>query len=177
MWPKLILDLKIFIVETIWKDIQGKYYSFIKDVKTYDDAISRCQKLSGKVFEPKDDYTNEAVLNWAKEKGMEETWIGIEINNHTGFVYASDSEPVGFTNWDENQPDGYPCVKGYVEPVVSLSRSKKWKSWPCSNKVSFICEKGKFCFVIYPLPTSKHICRHHPGLYHFYFLGCSCNNF
>ena len=123
-------------------------------MKNYDDAISRCKKLAGKVFEPKDDSTNEAVLNWAKEKGMEETWIGIDDKTNDGtHVYSSDNEPVGFTNWDENEPkvvipsgSGSSfrfCVKSSMETVVSVLSSKKWRSWPCDHNLTFICEKGK----------------------------------
>ena len=89
---------------------------------------------------------------------MEETWIGIDDKTNDGtHVYTSDNEPVGFTNWGENEPKvkigsvALPsfqfCVKSSMESVVSVSSAKKWKSWECSLKLTFICEKGKFYLV------------------------------
>merc|ERR1711974_47232 len=85
--------------------------------KTHSEAVKTCKGLGGKLFEPKSASVNNAVLAFARTKGIpigKGIWIGIHDKTNEGkFTYESDEKPITWKNWNKNEPNnsgGEDCV-------------------------------------------------------------------
>ena len=88
---------------------------------TYEKASKKCLKYNAKLFEPKDQETNEKVFNISKEKVKEAKeakknlgyvfwWIGIQDSVEEGkFTYASNrnGSEIQWTNFAFCEPNNY----------------------------------------------------------------------
>ena len=127
----------------------------MNDPSSWTEAVTKCQTMKGRLFEPKDEATNKKVFEFFFDKGMAMVpgaWIGVTIANGVKdtAVYNSDQSPVhsdvGFdvvipkTIWAPGQPDN----GGSNEDCVSWNTNVKvWNDADCSRKMPFVCEKGK----------------------------------
>ena len=57
--------------------IHGKLYHFSQDRITFEKAKATCEHNFGKLFEPKTEAINNKIAGKAREKGINNPWIGI----------------------------------------------------------------------------------------------------
>ena len=90
--------------------ILEKCYYVEINLSNYTDAMVNCQNQfgsshTGKLFEPRDLATNDAVIDYAQGIRNHQFWLGInDIDIEGTFQYATGGNLV-FTNWDAGQPD------------------------------------------------------------------------
>ena len=146
-----------FSEDSWWEDIDGKSYAFMNDPSSWAEAVTKCQTLKGRLFEPKDDAANKKVnkkvFNFYFDKGMAMVpgaWIGVTVTNgeKNTAVYNSDQSPVhgdfGFvvvpkSIWAPGEPNNAGSNEGCVSWATNV---KDWNDADCSTKMPFVCEKG-----------------------------------
>ena len=115
------------------------------ETKNYANARRWCIRWGGKLFEPKSSQANTEVFKLVKAQGSDvlEYWIGInDISNEGNFVYASDSQSIGWTNWYAGEPnDSSDANDSDGEDCVHTIWADKWNDGSCNHKLSFVCEK------------------------------------
>ncbi|XP_070539238.1 alpha-N-acetylgalactosamine-specific lectin-like [Ptychodera flava] len=113
------------------------YHGIASPMYTYQEAKQVCEGLRSTL----------AVVNDAEENlflkrytlNQFHFWIGLDdIDSEGNYVWA-DGSSLTYSNWNSAQPDNY----GNNEDCVHLisNADGKWNDLPCSNRISFICER------------------------------------
>ena len=128
-----------------WKTIDGKYYSFNKEMRTKSNASTACSSADGKLYEPKDKRNYENVLAIAKKNGIEFFWLGIIKGSKKGeLIYQSDRCPIVLNL----APTSYTILHNYGCIKSNTNFKNRWYYNQCDGwKLSYVCEKddnGKF---------------------------------
>ena len=118
-------------------------FRFSKERKTFDDSISTCAGVNGKLAEPKNKQINDAYATEANKVfgNGKEYWFGITDRNSEGtWKYVSSGQTVPFTNWQPGQPN-----QVYDDDCVYLGHSSanhvgNWFDHPPKNQHFFVCE-------------------------------------
>ena len=139
-------------------------YYFHLGYKTFDDAKKFCEHEGSKLVEPKTQIVNNAIIEAATSRGLNDFWIGVRYksdaskdsdckaecdcsNDKFKFVYAKDEEALKATCDDEDDPDLLfwsekepSCGKGDECESFCVQGGVEWKSSICDQEKHFICE-------------------------------------
>ncbi|CAH1239363.1 COLEC12 [Branchiostoma lanceolatum] len=120
-------------------------YKFATDEKTYSDAKSACQAAGGHLVMPKDQPTNDLLLNQIMARypdPLSWPWIGLTDEAEEGTWVWDDGATLtgtGWSNWKEGFPRDstlYNCAF-WAHPY----NSKAWNNgFYCSSECPYICE-------------------------------------
>jgi len=118
--------------------IGGKCLVFSKMIKKFNDSISACEGVNGRLAEPKNKQINDAYATEAYKVFGNGTnyWFGIRKNGGI-WKYASDGQTVPFTNWNTDEPDSDDCV--YLGHSSS-DHVGNWWDMNCISLAFFVCE-------------------------------------
>ena len=141
-------------------------YYFHLGYKTFDDAKKFCEHEGSKLVEPKNQIVNNAIIEAATSRGLNDFWIGVRYksdatkdsdcdsdecdcnNDKFKFVYANenkvalkttcdDEDDPDFLFWSEKEPS---CGKGDECESFCVQGGVEWKSSICDQEKHFICE-------------------------------------
>ncbi|XP_035697863.1 collectin-10-like, partial [Branchiostoma floridae] len=118
---------------------QDRCFSFSTDRPNYAGARSACQILGGRLAMPKDQATNNFLVNQLTRYSIGSIWFGLTDQADEGaFVWEDGTALTGWSDWYTGEPDdggsGEDCVEwrdvyGY-----------KWNDIPCSFSKYYVCE-------------------------------------
>ena len=94
----------------------------------------------GRLFEPKNQITNDAVLQDARTVTTSPNFVlGIQdSNSQNNWQYISSNKNVSWFNWLSGQPNN---DNGQEDCVCNIGSSDyTWSDIPCSQKIASICE-------------------------------------
>ena len=106
--------------------IHGKLYHFSQDRITFAKAKATCEHNFGKLFEPKTEAINNKIAGKARDKGINNPWIGIHhlVHSENKTVYASDKTNALWSYWNANEPNNEnnteECTHLYHERIDNL---------------------------------------------------------
>ena len=133
--------LNIKACDEKWVQIEGQCLYVSKDIADFNGAKSKCLRLSGKLFEPKNEGLNEAVFKLANQT-INFFWyfIGIqESSEQTGhFEYSSTGKALTFTKFQDGQPNGngtQNCV------MVGIDGTEFWSDVDCKARLKYVCQR------------------------------------
>ena len=120
------------------KEIDGKYYSFNKELTTKNRATDACIFAGGKLYEPKDKPNYDNILVNAKRNDIYSFWLGIIEGSKKGeFIYQSDRSPIVFNLAQSDKYYNDKCIRG------NTNSRNKWYHVQCDwDKYSYVCEKN-----------------------------------
>ncbi len=115
---------------------EGYDYTFHNDLKTWQGAQEFCtQEGSNLVMEKSVSVYNFVNLTW----GNESFWIGVHDKSVEDQFEYVDGSLVTLTFWAQGQPDN----SGGEDCVHHSGNQWKWNDNECSNKLKFLCQKGR----------------------------------
>ena len=124
-------------------EVFGKCYFTDKIKRNFDDSQAHCKKifpLGGRLFEPRDEATNEEVVKVeSKIHGSNLAWIGIIDRISQGsHRYSSDNGQLTLSQWGSGEPGGGTerCVR-----TCSHHSSGNWCDYECSGQWYHLCER------------------------------------
>ena len=107
-------------------------YVLVPMKKTFDDAKEFCKGMGRSLAVPRNDAEQRAMINLRTST----TLLGITDSGSEGLWKDIHDEPVRYTKWSENEPNG-----GKIENCAILTTDELlWIDVACSNEYSFICE-------------------------------------
>ena len=129
-----------------WKQIGDKIYKVGKEEKSFDDAVSQCKLIGGKLFEPKTEKENNDVIEFFEPLFEDSTslsfWLGIYDKDNLGqegeFRYKSDEGKLTYENWRSGEPNN--LEKEHCASV-DIHENGRWNDITCDNEIPFICER------------------------------------
>ena len=93
---------------------------------------------TGKLFEPRDLATNDAVIDYAQGIRNKRFWLGInDIDIEGTFQYATGGNLV-FTNWEAGQPDNAGGAQNCA--ILWYASINQWNDCQCWGQSASICE-------------------------------------
>ena len=114
------------------------YFDQSIGIKTFEEAKIFCNSLGKKLSEPKSSQTNIAVTELLQNEGVSSFWIGIHDKANEGnFVYETNSQTIGYQNWNPGEPNDWGPGEDCTEIHVG---NGKWNDMPCSEQLSVVCE-------------------------------------
>jgi len=133
--------------------VLGNCYYMEETANEYANASINCEDKFGahgygKLFEPKNKYMNDKVIQVAREivTTSNRFWLGIvDVNSTNEWAFHSNGNLVSWTNWDIDGGDGQPnnghgCCNG-EECVASWNPSDfEWHDNWCTYPLPSICE-------------------------------------
>jgi len=122
-----------------WQNWGGKCFYMSTGTKNWWDAKQDCIRRGGRLFEPRGKEINELV--YSHVPGPSKCyWVGIsDIDNEGKYVYASDNQPLAYTNF---RP-GYPLSNSSKNCFLyACDRSHPFKFWDygCEVSIRYVCE-------------------------------------
>ena len=112
----------------------------------YDDAKENCYNKGAKLFEPKNIYENEFIMNLTQKNDLNAYWIGIHKGLNGLSVYSSDNSTLTWSHFDALAK---PEEQNNVCALVSFDDGvAAWKDQDCSLKKHSVCDThiGKSSF-------------------------------
>ncbi|XP_035697843.1 perlucin-like protein [Branchiostoma floridae] len=89
---------------------ENRCFNFSTDKKTYTDARSACHAAGGRLAMPKDQLTNDFLVNevWTRYISPYIAWFGLTDQVREGTWVWEDGTPlVGWSDWAPGEPDNY----------------------------------------------------------------------
>ena len=121
--------------------LNEKRFEVISEKLSYHDAKEKCNQKGAKLFEPKELYENQFVMNLTKKLEVTDYWIGIHGLGHL-HVY-SDNTPITWSHFEPlNKPeDPHGCDNDEVCTAVCFCDTMAlWKDQCCSMKMHAVCD-------------------------------------
>ena len=119
-------------------------------LKSYYESAENCQKVGGRLYEPKNLIENNQVFEIVAENLDFQVstepygWIGIHSPQNTSdtFVLLSCGLPASFYNWGPNEPNNRGGQEFCGEfRLYDNARNANWNDLTCSKLSRSICEK------------------------------------
>ena len=122
-------------------EVLGKCYFTDKIKRNFDNSQAHCKEifpLGGRLFEPRDETTNEEVVKAKKGYFVGgRVWFGITDRTSQGsYRYLSDDGQLTISKWHSGQPS-----EDYERCVIMCSSSGEWCDYPCSSIGYHFCER------------------------------------
>ena len=117
--------------------IEATAYNIIKSSENCRDRFNSLGN-GGKLFEPKNQITNDAVIQEARTvTSSPDFFLGIQdSNSQNNWQYISNNKLVSWFNWRSGEPEN--LNDGCVGPSGNLDYT--WNDRPCGGRVASICE-------------------------------------
>ncbi|XP_070537335.1 macrophage mannose receptor 1-like [Ptychodera flava] len=127
-------------VDTSWEAYGGYCYHFSKskELKSWPEAVYECQRLEGHIVTISSPQENSYLQRVLQENHMN-VWIGLNRNKQGVFEWV-DEQPVSYTNWAEDEPNGHITGEDCVEMFY---HSGEWNDVDCYQKLGFVCKTQK----------------------------------
>ena len=130
--------------------INGITYYIQRNLLTYDEAVNDCKHIFGnnklgKIFQPTDSITTNAILGTALSFLHEDhvnphIWLGIRVDQENVASYELNGT-VFYTNWDLGEPNIASSGESILCVQAINSILGKWKAMHCTNyPAASICE-------------------------------------
>ncbi|XP_035696437.1 perlucin-like protein [Branchiostoma floridae] len=119
---------------------QDRCFKFSTDKKTYADARSACQAAGGHLAMPKDQATNNFLVNQlTRYPSGSNVYFGLtDLAQEGTFVWEDGTPLTGWKNWSPGQPDDYRSVEDCAHWWGSYGY--KWNDRSCSDSDYYVCE-------------------------------------
>ncbi|XP_035696433.1 perlucin-like protein [Branchiostoma floridae] len=119
---------------------QDRCYSFSTDTKTYAGARSACQAAGGHLAMPKDQATNDFLVNQLTRYPSDSVvWFGLTDLVQEGTFLWEDGTPLtGWSNWYSGQPDDGSSAEDCVEWRARYGY--RWNDLSCLISLYYVCE-------------------------------------
>ncbi|XP_066297291.1 C-type lectin domain family 4 member E-like [Branchiostoma lanceolatum] len=119
-------------------------FKFSAGKRNYTEARSACQAAGGHLALPKDQATNDFLVNQINDwypPGFS-VWFGLTDQVEEGTFVWEDGTPLGngWSNWSPEQPDDYQSVEDCAE--WKHEYGYKWNDFPCTTSRYYVCELG-----------------------------------
>lgn len=113
------------------------FYSIAREPTHWHEAARIAQELGGYLVSINDPQENEFVhQTFAADRPEDELvlWLGLSAQGEPGAFEWASGEPVGYLNWDQNQPDGID-----LGPVcVHMFPWGRWDDVPCADDLRLL---------------------------------------
>ena len=113
--------------------IPGICYTMGSSQVSQPDAITNCNGIGGKLWEPINDEQNSVVLWHYGVENQAYFWIGIQDIGGT-YSLSSDSSPITYDYW-QSSPGSNECV--FMDATETIG----WNDAGCDSSQYFACEK------------------------------------
>ncbi|XP_078616211.1 perlucin-like protein [Branchiostoma floridae x Branchiostoma japonicum] len=118
---------------------QDRCYSFSTEKKTQKDARSACQAAGGHLAMPKDQTTNDFLVNQlTRYPSGQRVWFGLtDLLQEGTWVWEDGTPLVDWNNWhpgERNDSGTEDCVEW------SAGHSFKWNDQSCTDILYYVCE-------------------------------------
>ena len=84
---------------------------------------------------------NDLIFNWVQtfigQPGKVRVWLGMERLSSDSRLHWVDNKPLNYENWAPGEPD-------QTGACVQMIHKGWWEDTSCSQKLPYICKKGKF---------------------------------
>lgn len=122
----------------------GHTYAYYTDADSWEAAEEVCESMGGHLAVITSKEENDALWAFALSVGNESAFIGLSDAKKEGNWKWITGESLSYTNWAENQPDGYTNEENYGEFSFSEGYGL-WNDYPFAThdeveKTGFICE-------------------------------------
>lgn len=119
---------------------QGQDYFFVKEYKTFDEAVSLCRARGQRLVEIKSEAENEFVWENIVKRAGWYTWLG--ATNELGtkkFKWLADGSYVtgGYTKWYRHRPNRDVNQRN----AIFIYYDGNWFDWPVSATLYVLCER------------------------------------
>ncbi|XP_013788971.1 macrophage mannose receptor 1-like isoform X1 [Limulus polyphemus] len=125
-----------------WKDLGGEYCYFVETNKvSWPDANLACFQQGGSLVSIHSKAELIMIsLSFRREfQNLHSLWSGLVRKHDGGFIW-SDSRPVNFVFWADNEPDNL------KEQCVQIAENLTWYDKDCSLLAGYICMSKKVLF-------------------------------
>lgn len=119
-------------------------FHFVNMRKTWTEAKRYCGEGGYAELAAINDMEDMQMLMSVSRDGYEESaWIRLPQTSRLIWKWSlahegcHDLGETNFSNWNENQPDGY------NEKCVEMQRNGKWNNRDCAHNLSFVCYNGE----------------------------------
>ncbi|XP_078697850.1 perlucin-like protein [Branchiostoma floridae x Branchiostoma belcheri] len=118
-------------------------YSFSTDTKNYTNARSACHAAGGHLAMPKDQATNDFLVNSFKGRYSYSVWIGLTRKSNMGNSWTwEDGTPlVGWKNWATGRPQSPLSPYGGHRACWGHFYGHKWVDTRGQYDLYYVCEK------------------------------------
>ncbi|NWH86983.1 MRC1 protein, partial [Aegithalos caudatus] len=121
-----------------WWPYAGYCYSIHRDPKTWEDALSSCQKLDGDLASIHNIAEHSFLVSQLGYKPTEELWLGLNDLKTPFYFEWSDGTPVMFTKWQRKYPTN---TNGLENCVAMKGQDGYWATDVCYKQLGYICKK------------------------------------
>ncbi|KGL81862.1 Secretory phospholipase A2 receptor, partial [Tinamus guttatus] len=123
-----------------WYPYNRNCYRLRKEEKSWSDAFFSCQSDNSRLISISSMADAELLLNLLKRENVTETWIGLYSNSSPVVFQWSDSTPVKFSNWHNQEPNIFQRTGQFC--VSAQGSEGRWKVKKCEDKFSYVCKKA-----------------------------------
>ena len=125
------------------ENYMGKPYLFCASNKaSWPGAQMACQQAGYDLVIINDAGENSFIFNTLKQRGAQDTWIGLNDRGVEGnFVWVDGTTPVPYARWDDGEPnDGGGNEDCGIIMLEPQRRESKWDDRPCNRDYHYVCE-------------------------------------
>ena len=135
-----------------WIVLNNKCYKFENKIFNFNDASDFCANHGGKLFEPRNNLTDDQIYKSAKQNMHlnHGAWISVfrnksdykpsrylnndTIRNESSYI---DQSNLVYTNWIQDEPNNLSCQE---DCAIMQLNSGKWNDEDCRKKHGYICQ-------------------------------------
>uniref|UniRef100_A0A8C3HCF9 C-type lectin domain-containing protein n=1 Tax=Chrysemys picta bellii TaxID=8478 RepID=A0A8C3HCF9_CHRPI len=122
-----------------WDQNQGRCYLFSRTNQSWEAARHSCLAQNADLVVINDPEEQNYV---AIKAGSIRHWIGFTDQGTEGVWRWVDNTPVGFTYWNEGEPNNLLTRSNGTEDCAHLLDTSLWNDGPCSFSYRWICERA-----------------------------------
>ncbi|KAK7898684.1 hypothetical protein WMY93_019537 [Mugilogobius chulae] len=126
-----------------WYSFNHRCYKYVASYMTWADAELYCLSQDANLVSiyslDEHNFVKALIRNFDHKEGR--TWIGLsDLHKERAWMW-SDGYPVGFTLWNNGEPNNAGGKEHCVE--VNWDAQKNWNDRPCSESVASVCATRK----------------------------------
>lgn len=134
----------------------GHFYKLFPEALNWHQAKTRCMEMGGCLADIRNKETNDFLVNFVRDKGVNGVWLGASDENHEGRWLWSDGSEMKYTNWAGGEPNnvgegGEHYALLLITPVhfTNLTwESGRWSDQPAESgrglppgwKMGYVCQ-------------------------------------
>ena len=124
-----------------WFKERSSCYKLSKKVLNWQAAKTACEDLNSTLAIISSEAEHQALKPYIRKK-RKLTWIGLQRNprDKKRWLWV-DGSPLNYTHWGDREPNS--ITEECVEIRPFGSHNGGWNDQECSDRINYICEKGK----------------------------------